>query len=238
MMDAKILTYTERREAAGQQGELALKEFDRRHEAALDELWFGRRTSEDVPRELLLDRLWGLTRGVVTAKPSATIKTFSVSACEFHPVSGHTRGLAKFKATLVTEGNWAHPSGKYSVAATPETMRSWVERFNKMKAAGQQTFIPIGHGTDPLGNAGFVESMSVETMNGKAALVGLLDILDAEVAGKMKAGLITALSIGLDPETTISRADGSIERLGEAIQHVALTLLPVVPTAGKFQTLN
>lgn len=141
------------------------------------------------------------------------------------------KNLEVFKAELIREGVYKHPTEGYTVRASREKLESWREEFSRMRQAGRMVTLPPGHDArfDPARNFGELTEVAVEkASDGTPALFGYLNVPRAEDASKIGT-TIKRVSIGL--------VDGFKDGFGEwsGIDHVALTNDPVVTTSGNFQ---
>lgn len=137
-------------------------------------------------------------------------------------------GQGLFEKELLRVGRWAHPAGKFVLDVTRERLARWVEGFRRMAARGIRVPVPYGHSYDARDNAGFVREMRVEGDR----LVGVLDIPRDDDAARLGA-TATAVSVSVNPDFV----DGSGERFGEVIEHVAVTNYPIVSGQENFVPL-
>ena len=137
-------------------------------------------------------------------------------------------GPGRFEKELLRVGRWAHPAGKFVLEVTRDRLTRWVENFRRMLAKGIPVPVPYGHSYDARDNAGFVREMRVE----EDRLVGVLEIPREEDARRLGA-TATAVSVSVNPEFV----DGQGERLGEVIEHVAITNYPIVAGQANFVPL-
>jgi len=137
-------------------------------------------------------------------------------------------GPGRFEKELLRVGRWAHPAGKFVLEVTRDRLARWVENFRRMLAKGIPVPVPYGHSYDARDNAGFVREMRVE----EDRLVGVLEIPREEDARRLGA-TATAVSVSVNPEFV----DGQGERLGEVIEHVAITNYPIVAGQANFVPL-
>jgi len=139
--------------------------------------------------------------------------------------------LSKFWKELIREGTWVAPyRNGMELKVTPERMKRWVEKFYEMKRDGVRVPVPYGHTLDPERNAGWLEELEIRGN----ALYGLLNVPLVEDASKM-GETIRDVSICVNPDMRASLSDGRVKQYGEAIEHVALTLKPVVTGQKNFE---
>jgi len=129
------------------------------------------------------------------------------------------RAAHRFEKELIREGTWVHPTKQFTFRVTPKRMQVWLKAFARMKAAGLKVPLPFGHSCDPRDNAGFLEDLRVEGNR----LIGVLAVARAEDAERIGA-TIRDVSVCVNPNFV----DAHGNRLGEVIEHVALTNYPMV----------
>jgi hypothetical protein len=134
----------------------------------------------------------------------------------------------RFEKELLRVGRWAHPAGKFVLEVTRERLKRWAENFARMLAKGIRVPVPYGHSYDARDNAGFLTDMRLEGDR----LVGVLEIPREEDRARL-GSTATDVSVSVNPDFV----DGAGERLGEVIEHVAITNYPIVSGQENFVPL-
>lgn len=144
---------------------------------------------------------------------------------EFQPCDG---ALDKFRTTLLVEAKWRHRDAGFTVDATPDYMKSLAAKHEKYKGR-VESFVPLGHTTKADQNTGAIELLEVvKGQDGKHRLDAILDIRDPAIAQKIRNKTITGKSIGIHKDFWISNPDGTIDDVGDYVEHAALTTVPVI----------
>lgn len=156
---------------------------------------------------------------------SETLRPFYV----FSPLRGSftAEGLNRFWKELISAGQFAHPQDRSKkLLITPERMDEWIRNFK----AGVLDIVPVTY-SHPRDNVELIENAHgriVELQRRGNSLFGLLE-LDDEATGKIKLGLIASDSVGV-----AERYDNQGRRIGEVLEHVALTNDPYVTGLAEF----
>lgn len=140
----------------------------------------------------------------------------------------------KFKKAIIGVGLWTHPATKQTLPVNEAKLRQWADTFHKCKKSGIEIWIPLNHTANPDLNAGWLEEVTVLPGPKGPELVGVFDITEPAIAEKIKNKTIKFVSPGIVENIDDVRPDGTLEPLGQAIQHVALTLDPVLQNQSEF----
>lgn len=137
-----------------------------------------------------------------------------------------------YKKELIREGEWAHPQdSKVRLKITLNRMKKWVENFNK------QLFkvpVPKRHSLDPEDNRGWVKKLVLrKNEDGKHILFGHLDITNDKMKDAINNGDVQDVSVSVS-----NYMDNKGVRHGEALQHVALTVIPHIDGQTGFSPVN
>jgi hypothetical protein len=124
---------------------------------------------------------------------------------------------------MIHSGNYVHPSREFSLAVDGNRLEKWAETGKKMIAAGVAVPINCDHSDSARDVVGYVKEFKLEGDR----LLGLCQFIGEDAALTAARNLV---SVGVDPEFT----DGQGEKWGEAIVHLALTPVPVVPDQDQF----
>lgn len=174
----------------------------------------------------------------LAALPSDKVRKFSIGESSFTAAGRSVNGFERFRKTVLRSGKWKHPELDYAVDATADFMTDLVRNFQRLKWS-VDVFVPIGHDRNPAANAGFVTDLQVARgTDGKSELVAVLDIVDPALAAKIRQGAVRGVSVAIDGDFRVSHADGRVEKVGNFIEHVALTMTPVVTGLGEFVPLT
>lgn len=140
---------------------------------------------------------------------------------------------ATFRKKLIEAGTWIDPlNDKETLEITQERMEGWVDNF---EAGCVKVAVPLRHSQYPLDNTGWMTGLEIDG----DALYGTLEISHTETIEAIKAGTIQDVSLGIN----LNYIDGHGKKLGEVIEHVALTLTPYIKEQGdnddgKFEALE
>ena len=140
----------------------------------------------------------------------------------------------KFKKSIIGVGKWKHPATGRMIDVTEDTLNQLVGVFHKCKQVGIDVWVPLQHTNDPLENTGWLDSIDILPGPGGLLAVGVFDILDPAVVEKIKNKTIKSVSPGILDDIINVRPDGTNESLGLGIEHVALTLEPVLQGQTEF----
>lgn len=131
--------------------------------------------------------------------------------------------VQKFRKMIIKDGRFMHPDGKWTLDVDEDRRTKWVDAFNKMKENKVAIPIPIAsdanhHVVTPKNNGGYVVGME----NKDNATFAILEMIGKEA---INAAGRNDVSIFIEPDAP----DGEGRNYGEAITHVALTPVPIVP---------
>ena len=161
-------------------------------------------------------------KGVKGEKGEGEVRTFLYRGGVALAAEGQPK---QFWKDIIRQGEWVTDAG-VRLKVTPERMQGWAENFKLFAERGIDVPAPLTHAGGPAENAGFWRAMKVE--GGK--LMGLLDVARDDLL-PMIGKSIKRVSLRLrgDYKDTQGRT------YGEAIDHVALTLYPVIEGQGNFE---
>jgi hypothetical protein len=143
-------------------------------------------------------------------------------------ISPSSKALDRFRMMVIKEGTYTHPTEGFSLPVDRQRMQRWVDAFPAVKKHSG-VFLPSRHSRKPEDNRGWVENLEiVDGPDGSAELWIEANVTHQETAEGLRNGSIRGSSICVNPNTRLSSSDGKIIDVGEAIEHVALTLVPVV----------
>jgi len=128
-----------------------------------------------------------------------------------------------FWKDMIHTGTYVHPTRKFSLAVDRDRLGRWAEAGQQMLAAGVAIPINCDHSDAARDVVGYVKEFKLEDDR----LLGLCQFIGDEAALTAARNLV---SIGIDPDFT----DGQARQWGEAIVHLALTPVPVVPDQDQF----
>ncbi len=174
----------------------------------------------------------------LTPRPSGSTLTFSIADASFTPAGRSAKGFERFQKTVLRAGRWKHPDKSFEVNATPELMQEMVANFKRLKGA-VDVFVPLGHSLNPQHNTGFLDDLDIaRAADGTTELVATLNIMDAGIADKIRQGAVRGVSVAIDPAFKVSHPDGRVEEVGNFVEHIALTMVPVVGGMSGFVPVN
>lgn len=124
---------------------------------------------------------------------------------------------------MIHTGAYVHPTRKFSLAVDRERLGRWADAGKKMLAAGVAIPINCDHSDAARDVVGYVKEFKLDGDR----LLGLCQFIGDEAALTAARNLV---SVGIDPNFT----DGEARQWGEAIVHLALTPVPVVPDQDQF----
>jgi hypothetical protein len=124
---------------------------------------------------------------------------------------------------MIHSGNYVHPSRDFSLAVDRNRLEKWAATGQKMIAAGLAVPINCDHSDSARDVVGYVKEFKLDGDR----LLGLCQFIGEDAALTAARNLV---SVGVDPDFT----DGHGEKWGEAIVHLALTPVPVVPDQDQF----
>jgi hypothetical protein len=136
-------------------------------------------------------------------------------------VAGQPAGY--FWKDMIHHGEYVHPSRGFSLAVNDERLAKWAETGAKMLEAGLAIPINVDHSDAARDVVGYVKQFKLEGER----LLGLCQFIGEESALTAARNLA---SVGIDPDFV----DCEGRQWGEAIVHLALTPVPVVPDQDQF----
>jgi hypothetical protein len=128
-----------------------------------------------------------------------------------------------FWKDMIHTGNYVHPSRDFSLAVDKDRLSRWAATGQRMMAAGVAIPINCDHSDKARDVVGYVKEFKLDDDR----LLGLCQFIGDDAALTAARNLV---SVGIDPDFT----DGQGQHWGEAIVHVALTPVPVVPDQDDF----
>jgi len=128
-----------------------------------------------------------------------------------------------FWKDLIRVGSYRHPRRRFSVIVDRRRLDHWVRTFGRMVANGVKVHIPADHSDRAADNRGFV--LAMKRVGNR--LMALCQFIGEDAAREAARNQV---SIGIAPRFV----DGENRRYADAIVHVALTPVPVVPGQGFF----
>jgi hypothetical protein len=120
-------------------------------------------------------------------------------------------------------GNYVHPARQFSLSVDRARLDRWADTGARMLAAGVAIPINCDHSDRARDVVGYVKQFKLDGDR----LLALCQLIGDDAALVAARNLV---SVGIDPDFT----DGQARRWGEAIVHLALTPVPVVPNQGGF----
>jgi LysM repeat protein len=127
------------------------------------------------------------------------------------------------KKDLIHCGHYTHPAKGFNVPVDRKRIDDWVSNFRKMRANGVKVPINLDHSDRAADCVGYVVEMS----RSGDALHALCQFIGSDAAAVAARNYV---SVGIDPAYT----DGQERDYGDAIVHVALTPVPIVPDQAPF----
>ncbi|MGD0462168.1 MAG: hypothetical protein ABSB74_06745 [Tepidisphaeraceae bacterium] len=124
---------------------------------------------------------------------------------------------------MIHTGAYVHPKRKFSLAVDRDRLGRWADAGQKMLAAGVAIPINCDHSDAARDVVGYVKGFKLDDDR----LLGLCQFIGDDAALTAARNLV---SVGIDPDFT----DGQARQWGEAIVHLALTPVPVVPDQDQF----
>ena len=142
--------------------------------------------------------------------------------------TGHPHQIAGqpcvyLKKDLIHCGHYTHPAKGFNVPVDRKRIDDWVANFRKMRANGVKVPINLDHSDRAADCVGYVVEMS----RSGDALNAVCQFIGADAAELAARNYV---SVGIDPAYT----DGQERDYGDAIVHVALTPVPIVPDQAPF----
>jgi hypothetical protein len=124
---------------------------------------------------------------------------------------------------MIHTGEYVHPTRKFSLAVDRKRLGRWAEAGQRMLAAGVAVPVNCDHSDAARDVVGYVKEFKLDDDR----LLGLCQFIGDDAALTAARNLV---SVGIDPNFT----DGQARQWGEAIVHLALTPIPVVPDQDQF----
>ena len=138
----------------------------------------------------------------------------------------------KLKKEILRVGRWFHSDAMGGVLnVTKDALKKIYENFKK--GVIEHVYVPLGHTSDPMRNAGEVTDLTL-TEDGNS-LIAEIEIRDDEVAKRIKEGLIKCTSASID-ENYQNKETG--EFVGPTLLHVALVSEPYIKGLSNFVELS
>jgi hypothetical protein len=128
-----------------------------------------------------------------------------------------------FWKDMIHTGTYVHPTRQFSLAVDRDRLSRWADAGQKMLAAGVAIPINCDHSDAARDVVGYIKDFKLDDDR----LLGLCQFIGDDAALTAARNLV---SIGIDPDFT----DGQARQWGEAIVHLALTPVPVVPDQDQF----
>ena len=128
-----------------------------------------------------------------------------------------------FWKDMIHSGNYVHPEQGFSLAVDRDRLKRWAETGQELLAAGVAIPINCDHSDAARDVVGYVKEFKLDGDR----LLGLCQFIGDDAALMAARNLV---SVGIDPDFT----DGQARQWGEAIVHLALTPVPVVPDQDQF----
>jgi hypothetical protein len=129
-----------------------------------------------------------------------------------------------FWKDMIHGGNYVHPTKGFSLAVNRQRLQRWAETGQQMLAAGVAIPINCDHSDAARDVVGYVKQFKLDGDR----LLGLCQFIGDDAA---LTAARNSVSIGIDPDFT----DGQGRKWGEAVVHLALTPVPVVPDQDQFE---
>ena len=131
--------------------------------------------------------------------------------------------VSYFWKDMIHTGNYVHPAKNFSLAVDQDRLGRWAETGGQLLAAGVAVPINCDHSDAARDVVGYVKQFKLDGDR----LLGLCQFIGDDAALMAARNLV---SVGIDPDFT----DGQGRQWGEAIVHLALTPVPVVPDQDQF----
>jgi hypothetical protein len=131
-----------------------------------------------------------------------------------------------FWKDMIHAGNYVHPARTFSLAVDRQRLQRWAETGQQKLAAGVAIPINCDHSDAARDVVGYVKEFKLDGDR----LLGLCQFIGDDAA---LTAARNSVSVGIDPDFT----DGQGRKWGEAVVHLALTPVPVVPDQDQFVQL-
>jgi hypothetical protein len=128
-----------------------------------------------------------------------------------------------FWKEMIHVGNYVHPTRGYSLNVDRNRLEKWAQTGEKMIAAGVPIPINCDHSDQARDVVGYVKQFKLDGDR----LLALCQFIGPDAA---LTAARNSVSVGINPDFI----DGEARNWGEAIVHLALTPVPVVPDQGQF----
>jgi len=128
-----------------------------------------------------------------------------------------------FWKEVIHAGHYVHPTRGYSLSVDRDRLASWAQTGEQMIAAGVPIPINCDHSDRARDVVGYVKQFKLDGDR----LLALCQFIGLDAALTAARNWV---SVGIHPDFT----DGQARQWGEAIVHLALTPVPVVPNQGQF----
>jgi hypothetical protein len=128
-----------------------------------------------------------------------------------------------FWKDMIHTGNYVHPAKNFSLAVDQDRLGRWADIGGKLLSGGVAVPINCDHSDAARDVVGYVKQFKLDGDR----LLGLCQFIGDDAALMAARNLV---SVGIDPDFT----DGQGRLWGEAIVHLALTPVPVVPDQDQF----
>jgi len=138
--------------------------------------------------------------------------------------------LSNFKKSLIRPGTYIHPQDSWEMTVDDSRLQQFLSTFQEMKKNGVRVPVLTSHSFEPPTSEnciGYLEDMYLDDDGWLSAVHGLTG------SGVEYAERVGQVSIGIEKDYR----DGLGNKYGEAITHVALTPIPVVPGQGGFEKI-
>jgi hypothetical protein len=135
----------------------------------------------------------------------------------------HTQPNLRLWKDLIRVGRYRHPTKRFTVRVDRRRLDHWAHTFWRMSANGVRVHIPADHSDAAADNRGYV--LALRRVGDR--LMALCQLIGADA---IRDAARNQVSIGVAP----SFIDGHGHIYHDAIVHVALTPVPVVPGQGEF----
>jgi hypothetical protein len=163
-----------------------------------------------------------------------TIKPFNLRALILSPDTAQPPGenlptevagqpASYFWKDLIHAGAYVHPETKVPLDVNGARLNRWAETGRQMLSSGVAIPINCDHSDAARDVVGYVKEFKVDGDR----LLALCQFIGEDAALLAARNLV---SVGIDPDFT----DGEARKWGEAIVHLALTPVPVVPDQDQF----
>ena len=147
----------------------------------------------------------------------------AVTPSEDLPAEVAGKPASYFWKDMIHSGNYVHPGKGFSLAVNRDRLRRWADTGQQLLTAGVAIPINCDHSDAARDVVGYVKEFKLDGDR----LLGLCQFIGDDAALMAARNLV---SVGIDPDFI----DGQARQWGEAIVHLALTPVPVVPDQDQF----